>query len=238
MDAPEQQLRNELRQIESLIISYAEEMNAEQLGRKVSPGNSGRPGAGPKYQFAKQQREIYEAQRAERQKEFLQLREKRDELRAAQATVAAEVVARRNNDLATVSGRLVLLESQVNAARDELKGLDSSRLAKIDDFRRKALAGSDFQKQKDDPLSRMTAYQELKNDPKDGATITQFSWMTKFLVIFLEIVPIVAKMFFSPPSVYAARIQAEVARERQKVRRGNPETKTEQVTLPPAFVQS
>ena len=47
----------------------------------------------------------------------------------------------------------------------------------------------------------MTAYQELKNDPKDGATITLFSWMTKFLVIFLEIVPVVAKMFFSPPSV-------------------------------------
>jgi len=62
----------------------------------------------------------------------------------------------------------------------------------------------------------MTAYQELKNDPKDGATITLFSWMTKFLVIFLEIVPVVAKMFFSPPSVYAAKIQAQVEGERRK----------------------
>jgi hypothetical protein len=62
----------------------------------------------------------------------------------------------------------------------------------------------------------MTAYQELKNDPKDGATIVLFSWMTKFLMIFLEIVPIVAKMFFSPPSVYAARIQATVNRGREE----------------------
>ena len=62
----------------------------------------------------------------------------------------------------------------------------------------------------------MTAYQQLKNDPTDGATITLFSWMTKLLVIFLEIVPVVAKIFFSPPSVYAARVQANVARERAR----------------------
>jgi len=35
-------------------------------------------------------------------------------------------------------------------------------------------------------------------------------------VIFLEIVPVVAKMFFSPPSVYAARIQATVNRGREE----------------------
>jgi hypothetical protein len=45
-----------------------------------------------------------------------------------------------------------------------------------------------------------------------------FSWMTKFVVIFLEIVPVVAKMFFSPPSVYAARIRAEIERGRERVR--------------------
>jgi hypothetical protein len=69
----------------------------------------------------------------------------------------------------------------------------------------------------------MTAYQELKNDPKDGATIIWFSWMTKLLVIFLEVVPVVAKMFFSPPSVYAARIQAEVARQAARARRDSEE---------------
>jgi hypothetical protein len=69
----------------------------------------------------------------------------------------------------------------------------------------------------------MTAYQELKNDPKDGATIVWFSWMTKLLVIFLEVVPVVSKMFFSPPSVYAARIQAEVTRQGARARRESEE---------------
>src|SRR5262249_3554930 len=68
--------------------------------------------------------------------------------------------------------------------------------------------------------ARMRVYQELKNDPRDGATIVWFSWMTKLLVIFLEVVPVVAKMFFSPPSAYAARIQAQVEREMVRARQG------------------
>ena len=101
----------------------------------------------------------------------------------------------------------------------DLNALEASRLTRVEDFRQKTLAASDFQKLKDDPLSRMTAYQELKSDPKDGETITLFSWMTKFLIIFLEIVPVVAKLFFSPPSVYAARVQAQVERERRRIER-------------------
>jgi len=217
LDAPEQQLRSELRQIEAQLMRYAEDMNAEQLGRKLNPSNSGVAGAGRRYQFAKQQREVYEAQRADREKELLQLRVKRDELRALQASLATDAAARRNQELATAFDR----RSQLEAARVEWKNLEASRLGKIHEFRRNALAASEFQKQKDDPLSRMTAYQELKNDPKDGPTIVLFSWMTKLFVIFLEIVPVVAKMFFSPPSVYAAKIQAEVDRERKRVMRQN-----------------
>jgi septum site-determining protein MinD len=41
-------------------------MNAEQMGRRVSPNNSGRAGAGPLYEFAKRQREVCEAQRQAR----------------------------------------------------------------------------------------------------------------------------------------------------------------------------
>jgi hypothetical protein len=33
-------------------------------------------------------------------------------------------------------------------------------------------------------------------------------------VIFLEVVPVLAKMFFAPPSVYAARVQARVSGDR------------------------
>jgi hypothetical protein len=219
LDAQEKELRTELRQIEEKIIGYAADMNAEELGRRIGPTSSGRAGAGPLYQFAKQQRDVYEAQRQEREKELVQLNARREELRADQRRVAAEAVARREQDRTSARSYRDELQSQIDTGRAELKALEASRIARVEEFRRKEL--SDSQKLKNDPLARMTAYQELKNDPKDGATIIWFSWMTKLLVIFLEVVPVVAKMFFSPPSVYAARIQAQVEREGARARREN-----------------
>jgi hypothetical protein len=70
----------------------------------------------------------------------------------------------------------------------------------------------------------MMAYQALKNDPKEGSTVTLFSWMIKCFIIFLEIVPVVAKIFLSPPSVYAARIRAEVERENLRSLHAEPQT--------------
>ena len=223
LDAQEQELRGELRQLQGKITGYAEEMNAEEVGRKLNPRSSGRAGTGPRHTFAKQQRDVYTELRAERERELRELAARREELRSTQGRIAADAAARRNQAREAVVSQRGALEAQVDVARRELAALEAARLAKIAEFRSQALAASDFQKLKDDPLSRMTAYQELKSDPKDGATITLFSWMTKFLVIFLEIVPVVAKMFFSPPSVYAARIQATVFRGREEAFRLPPE---------------
>lgn len=215
LDAQEVELRAGLRQIQDAIKTYAGDMNAEELGQRLNPTNSGRVGTGPRYQFAKRQREVYEEQRLAREKEIAQLQAKREDLRNTQARMTADDAARREQ----IQRRRDNLQAQVDLARSDLNRAEAARLGSIDDFRTKALAASDFQKQRDDPLARMTAYQELKRDPNDGQTITLLSWMTKFLVIFLEIVPIVAKLFFSPPSVYAAKIQAEVERERRRVER-------------------
>jgi hypothetical protein len=219
LDTRERELRAELRQIEEKITGYAADMNAEELGRRISPTSSGRAGAGPRYEFAKRQREVYETQRQARETDIAQLHARREELRADQRRISAEGAARREQDRTVARNYRNELQSQIDGARAELGALELSRAAKIEEFRRKELSGSGSQKQKDDPLARMTAYQELKNDPKDGATIIWFSWMTKLLVIFLEVVPVVSKMFFSPPSVYAARIQAEVARQAARARR-------------------
>jgi len=218
LDSREQNLRSELRQIEQKIATYGEDMNAEELGRRINPNNSGRAGSGPRFQFAKRQKELYEEQRADRERELKELQANRGDVRAAQTRLVAETRERGTQDRASFQSRRDAVRAHVDAARAELQQLQASRIDKVDETWRQIFAGSEFQKQRDDPLSRMTAYQELKNDPKDGTTITLFSWMTKFVVIFLEIVPVVAKMFFSPPSVYAARIRAEIERGREQVR--------------------
>ena len=231
LDAQEREVRTELRQIEEKITGYAVDMNAEQMGRRVSPNNSGRAGAGPLYEFAKRQREVYEAQRQAREKELAQLEARRAELRAHQRRISAETTTRREQERAAARRYRDELQSKIDFAQAELSELESSRLAKIEEFTRKEMAGSEFHKQKDDPLARMRAYQELKSDPRDGATIVWFSWMTKLLVIFLEVVPVVAKMFFSPPSAYAARIQAQVEREMVRARQESEARSTRDVPL-------
>jgi hypothetical protein len=215
----EAELRAEQRQIEQTVQRYAADMNAEELGQKNSPTNSGRPGAGPRYEFAKRQKEFYQAQSAARDTEIAQLRAKSDELRVAQAKIAAEAEVSRDRERAAIAAKRDALQAQVNAGRAEIKQIEAERVASVEEFRRKAMAESYFQEKKDkaDPLTRMAAYQELKNDPKDGSTFALFSWMTRFFIIFLEVVPVVAKIFFSPPSVYAAKIQSEVERERRRI---------------------
>jgi hypothetical protein len=212
-------LRTDMLQIEQTIQRYIGDMNAEEFGQKLSPTNSGRPGAGPRYEYAKRQKEVYVAQLAAREGEIARLGTKHDELRTARAKIAAETVATSDLDRVLLQSKRDALQAQIDNARADLKSFEAGRTANVEDFRRKALAESYFQEKKDkvDPLTRMAAYQSLKNDPKDGATIALFSWMTRFFIIFLEIVPVVAKIFFSPPSVYAAKIQAEVERARRRI---------------------
>ncbi|MCP9630153.1 DUF4407 domain-containing protein [Rhodopseudomonas palustris] len=209
----------DIAQIDRTIQRYIADMNAEEFGLKASPNNSGRPGAGPRYEFARKQKEAFIAQRAARESEIAQLHVKRDELRSAQGKVASEATAARDQERVAIKAKADALQARIDAARNDLKQFEASKAAEVAEFRQKALAESYYQEKKDriDPLTRIAAYQELKNDPKDGATMTLFSWMTRLFIIFLEIVPVVAKIFFSPPSVYAAKIQAQVERARQRI---------------------
>jgi hypothetical protein len=215
LDAEEQGLRSELRELDKNILKYAAEENAEETGQKFSDANSGKSGIGPRYQFAKRQRENLEQQRDARQGEIAQLRTKRDELRAVQNKLMMDMLAMREQEVAGIKAKRESLQGQVDEARASLKQFEARKEERIDAYRREVMSVAHFQaKAKNDPLSRMTAYQELKKDSKDGATIVLFSWMTKLFVIFLEVVPVLAKMFFAPPSVYAARIQARVSGDR------------------------
>ncbi|MGP9812214.1 DUF4407 domain-containing protein [Rhodopseudomonas sp. NSM] len=217
--AREADIRADIGQIDRTIQRYTADMNAEEFGQKAAPNNSGRPGAGPRYEFAKKQRDSFIAQRATREAEIVQLHAKRDELRAEQSKIAAEALVARDQERGAIKAKADALQARIDAARADLKSFEADKIASIADFRSKALAESYYQEKKDriDPLTRIAAYQELKNDPKDGATMTLFSWMTRMFIIFLEIVPVIAKIFFSPPSVYAAKIQAQVERARQRI---------------------
>jgi uncharacterized membrane protein len=220
-------LRAEIRQIEASIQQYATEMHAEELGQKLSASNSGRTGQGPRFEFAKRQKDVLETTLQSRQAELAQIAGREEALRKTEADRAAAAAQRDAESRAALVTKRDALRAQLDAARDELRQAEADKAARVAEFRREVMERSYVQARSDraDPLTRIAAYQELKNDPKDGRTITLFSWMTRFLVIFLEIVPVIAKIFFSPPSVYATRVRDDVRRARQRVleRAGTPE---------------
>jgi hypothetical protein len=212
-------LRGEIRQIEASIQQQIADMNAEELGQKLNPANSGRTGQGPRFEFAKRQKEALESLLQARQGELVQIAARQEELRKADAERAAAAAEIGAESRAALAAKRAALQAQVDAARSELQKAEADKTARLEQFRRSIMERAYVQAKHDsaDPLIRIAAYQELKSDPKDGRTITLFSWMTRFLVIFLEIVPVIAKIFFSPPSAYAVKVRDEVRRARQRI---------------------
>lgn len=210
LDTQEQELQRAIRENHDSVRKYQEDMNAEELGQRLRAHNSGLEGRGSRYEFAKKQKALYEGQQAAFVNQLAQLEARRKSLSQAQESVVNQSAERRNEDRVAQNAKRNDLEKQIALQNIELKTLQSTRNEKLEQFRFKEVSSPNFQKLKNDPLSRMTAYQQLKRDPHDGETITLFSLMTKFLIIFLEVVPVLAKMFFSPPSVYAIKVQALV----------------------------
>jgi hypothetical protein len=89
--------------------------------------------------------------------------------------------------------------------------LEGSYVKDLADFEDRRRASPDYVPFSDGPLERLTALLELKRDTQYGKTITWFSWWVKGFVIFLELAPVLAKLFFAPPSVYGFRVRAKVA---------------------------
>ncbi|MGE3988796.1 DUF4407 domain-containing protein [Pseudorhodoplanes sp.] len=198
---------------EKQIYTFQQDMNAEELGISVRPHNTGLAKRGPRYEWAKREKELIEKVLAGKKQELLELDAKTKQLEDSQQRLVAEATAERQRNRADFESKRDNLGKRIEREKLELQEMQALRTARFDSFRKTATDSPAFQKLRDDPLARMTAYQELKNDPKDGGTIVFFSWMTKLFVIFLEVVPVLAKIFFSPPSVYAARIRSVVERE-------------------------
>jgi hypothetical protein len=210
LEKVEQGLRAQTQMLRDKIIEYQEEMNAEELGRSIKPSSSGKVGMGPQFLFAKKQKELYEARLSEIQNQILAIPVKREEFAKAQKALSQDALARRNDDRNSSQDKRNELRRRIDGGRTELSALEIARARKLDEFQRAAFASPDFQQKKDDPLSRMTAFAELKRDPKHGNTVSLFALMTLLFVVFLEVVPVLAKAFFSPLTAYGQVVRAQV----------------------------
>ena len=104
---------------------------------------------------------------------------------------------------------------------DRLAGnLDALKLEIISfDSRKLAASHPDYEDDIPNGLSaRFRLLQSLKNDPVDGSTFVFFSWIIKIVMITLELLPLIAKLVFSPASIYSERLASQTRCEVAKLR--------------------
>lgn len=132
------------------------------------------------------------------------LQSQRDEILARVETESSGMEEQHRRRVHETTERLAAKEA-------EFAALQGSFFTDLRTFEQRRQAAPDYVPFTDGPLERLTALFDLKNNGEHGPTITWFSWWVKGFVIFLEVAPVLSKMFFAPPSVYGFRIRSIVA---------------------------
>lgn len=192
-DIAQQRLALEQRrlQLTEQIARLQEDANAELFGVKTQESQTGIAGAGPAYQFAMAQIETLRTQ----------LSSVDDQLAAHEARLEEKRPA---------------IEAEVRELRDEVERLTVAKPIEVAALRAAIEASPEYSRLKDDPLARMAAFQRLKDDPVQGPTVKWFALLCLLFVGFLEVVPVLAKLLFSPNTAYGAMIRTEIESARLK----------------------
>ncbi|MFN3548931.1 MAG: DUF4407 domain-containing protein [Mesorhizobium sp.] len=224
-----------LREATANVALFTDYMNAEIGGVNPEglPGISEQEGCGRRCEY-------WKAKRTQAQAEEARLRTLVEENETAIGAIRSSISAATEENDALIAARKRILLSQrdeifsraetesarmekdhqqrirdnterLSTKEFELATLRSSYNGDLDLFVLRRQASPDYVPFSDGPLERLTALLELKTDVHNGATITWFSWWVKGFVIFLELAPVLSKMFFAPPSVYGFRIRSNVA---------------------------
>lgn len=120
------------------------------------------------------------------------------------------VSASRSTSSEELELQLASAQSRLKLANDALEAARNSQVADLASAKRELLENPQFKPFQAGPLERLEALQAIKNGEEFGAVISQYAVILKLFVIFLEVIPVVTKMFFSPPSLYATTLQVEM----------------------------
>jgi hypothetical protein len=71
--------------------------------------------------------------------------------------------------------------------------------------------------ERDDPLLRYIALQEIKHHPVYGQAVREFDWLSKIFLITFELMFLLIKVVFAPASVYMVRLLARHKQEASEV---------------------
>jgi len=139
-----------------------------------------------------------------------------EEKKVEQALVAYQKKAQKGS-LANAQTIKQKYKAELKRVQDEIEDLHKNKQHYVEVHYKEVMQSPKFIPFRDGPMSRLVAMEELKKDPELGKEIAISSWFVKGILIFLEVAPILAKMLFGPPTLYATALQVQTKRMTQQV---------------------
>ena len=191
---------------EARIQGLNEDIYAERYGLKDKPHRTGRPGCEPNsvcYDLVLTVKEIQQTNAGLR-KDIETLQGRAQEL----DDKASDFLKRRN---ATGDEVIASKRREIEKLRAEVSAFDGRRDGLLSNYAAELKRDGTYRPLRDDPMIRIRVLDELRDDPSRGPAITNMSYLIRAFIAFLELAPVLAKIFFAPPTVYSAKIRTAVA---------------------------
>ena len=191
---------------EGRIRALNEDIYAERYGLKDKPHRTGRPGCEPGsvcHDMVVSVKDLRETNAGlRRDVDALQVR--------AQGLddKASDFLKRRNADGEQL---IASKRKEIGEIRAEVSAFDGRKGELLSDYAAGLRRDGTYRPLRDDPMIRIRILDELRLDPVRGPSITSMSYLIRIFIAFLELAPVLAKIFFAPPTVYSAKIRAAVA---------------------------
>jgi hypothetical protein len=197
-------LRNKIAEEEKEIRRQSQTMIGEFRGTVVNPGNSGVAGTGKQYWAAVDLKALSESNIAQHRSRITELEQEKQQVlgyrRAEQETARSEVEERK----ISLRERLRTVADSLSAAAVRLAELEEGREAAIHTFAAGLKNKPNFVPLSFGVASQFRALRMLYRDY--GSTFEMI--MIKLLIMTLEMTPVLQKVFLSPATLYAVKLDA------------------------------
>jgi hypothetical protein len=195
-------LRTQIADEQASIQRYAQDMIAEANGTLVNTGNSGVAGHGPEYLTALQLRDLAEQHVRAMQAQIAALDARRTQLVGDREREIAAAREEWNAQAEALAARSAGVADELARRQQALQALEAGRSAAVDAYVAQAEKRPDFV-----PLSVGIAaqFRALRTLYAEYGSTFEKS-MLKLLIMLLEMTPVLQKVFMSPRTRYAVKL--------------------------------
>jgi len=116
------------------------------------------------------------------------------------------------------------LKAKIEEQKAKLHNLQTNQKRLLSEYTQRVTSSPAFIRFRDGPVTRLLALDDLYADSTHGDKMFEFSIIIKIFLMFLEVVPVLVKVLFSPPSVYAVMLQQQADQGVKRAYDGDAET--------------